>query len=65
MRATFVDRDEYFKSGVFGRVLSFVQSYPRRCRLKDQTGRPTLTIDEITSVDAALQLLAPLTALNG
>lgn len=65
LRATFVDRDDYFKSETFGRVLSFVQRLPRRCRLKDQTGRPTLIIEEITSVDDALALLQPLVPVSG
>lgn len=65
MRATFVDRDEYFKSEIFGRILGFVQTYSKRCRLKDQSGRPTLTIEDITSVDVALQLLQPLATAIG
>lgn len=65
LRATFVDRDDYFKSETFEKVLSFVQRLPRRCRLKDQTGRPTLVVEEITSVDAALALLQPLVPVDG
>jgi len=60
LRATFVSRDDYFRSPVFGRVLAFIQAHPKRCRLKDQIGKPSLTIEEIPSVDAALQLLRPL-----
>lgn len=61
LRATFVGRDDYFRSPVFGRVLSFVQSHAKRCRLKDQIGKPMLSIEEISSVDEALRLLSPLT----
>lgn len=61
LRATFVGRDDYFRSPVFGRVLSFVQSHAKRCRLKDQIGKPMLAIEEISSVDEALRLLSPLT----
>lgn len=57
VRATFVARDDYFKSDVFGRVLAFIQTHPDRCRLKDKVGRPTLIIDNITSVVEALHLL--------
>jgi transcription-repair coupling factor (superfamily II helicase) len=59
-RATFVSNDSYFKSDVFGRVLSFVQQHSRQSRLKDQSGKPSLFIDNITSVEAALGILQPL-----
>jgi transcription-repair coupling factor (superfamily II helicase) len=61
LRATFVaNQDNYFKSDVFGNVLTFVQTHSKQCRLKDQTGRPTLYIDTMNSVAAALELLQPL-----
>jgi transcription-repair coupling factor (superfamily II helicase) len=61
LRAYFVSNNEaYFKSEIFGRVLSFVQANARQCRLKDQTGRPTLFIESISSVDSALKMLGPL-----
>ena len=53
-------KDDYFKSEVFGRILAFVQSSPKRCRLKEAAGKPILTIEGITSVDNALEILAPL-----
>lgn len=60
-RGTFISNsDDYFKSDVFGRILSFVQSHSRQSRLKDQVGRPTLLIENINSVEAALKILAPL-----
>jgi transcription-repair coupling factor (superfamily II helicase) len=62
MRATFVTHDAYFKSPMFGKVISFVQANSKKCRLKDQTGRPTLLIEPIDSVQAALILLKPLTS---
>lgn len=64
LRANFVARDDYFRSPVFGRVLAFVQKHPKQCRVKDQTGKPTLVIEDISSVDAALQLLGPLAQEN-
>ena len=63
MRATFVSRDEYFKSPTFGKVISFVQANSKKCRLKDQVGRPTLLIEPIDSIEAALNLLKPLTSV--
>lgn len=60
LRATFVDQDEYFRSPVFGRILAFVQSRPKQCRLKDQVGKPTLFIEGILNVESALELVQPL-----
>lgn len=65
MRATFVGRDEYFKSETFGRVLAFIQRHPKQCRLKDQVGQPMITVEDISSVDSALQLLSPLDVVPG
>ncbi len=61
LRANFISSNEvYFKSEVFGRVLTFVQTHSKQCRLKDQTGRPTLFIENILSVETALKMLGPL-----
>jgi transcription-repair coupling factor (superfamily II helicase) len=50
-------KDEYFKSEIFGKVLSFVQANSRRCRMKDTNGKLILTIDKIGSVEDALKTL--------
>jgi transcription-repair coupling factor (superfamily II helicase) len=63
MRASFVAHNEdYFKSDIFGTILSFAQKHSRQCRLKDHSGRPTLFIDNMNSVEAALSILEPLLA---
>lgn len=54
-------KEEYFKSEVFGKVLAFVQSRAIKCRLKDTSGKLILTIENIDSVDNALEILEPLT----
>ncbi len=60
LRATFVSQDNYFKSDLFGSILTFVQTHSKQCRLKDQGGRPTLLIDNMNSVEGALKILHPL-----
>jgi transcription-repair coupling factor (superfamily II helicase) len=65
LRAHFVSgKDEYFKSDVFGKVLSFVQSHASRCRVKETAGKPTLTIDRITTVGAAMEVLNQMIGLT-
>ena len=60
LRATFVTRDGYFTSDTFGKIILFVQTHTKQCRLKDQTGRPTLLVENIQSVERALEILVPL-----
>ncbi|HQQ84163.1 MAG TPA: hypothetical protein PK059_13235, partial [Cyclobacteriaceae bacterium] len=59
-RIQLTGQDEYFKSDLFGAVLGFVQANSKTCRLKDTVGRPTLTVENILSVRAALDTFSPL-----
>ena len=59
LRSYFVStKDEYFNSEIFGKILSFVQSHSRRCKMKDSGGKAMLVIEQINSVDAAIELLS-------
>jgi transcription-repair coupling factor (superfamily II helicase) len=61
MRGYFLSgNDEYFKSEVFGKILAFVQSNSKRCRMKESVGKLILTIENIPTVDSAIDLLEPL-----
>ena len=61
LRAIFVaDNERYFKSDIFESILTFVKTHSKQSRLKDQAGRPTLFIENIDSVEAALKILGPL-----
>jgi len=65
LRGYFVTgNNEYFKSEVFGRVLSFVQTHLKRCRMKDMASKLILTIESIGSVEAATEILGPLAYYN-
>ncbi len=58
LRGQFISgKDEYFKSDVFGKILAFVQAHSKRCRLKDAGAKLTLTIEQIGTVEDALQIL--------
>ncbi len=59
----------YFRSAVFGKVLSYVQSRQERCRLvqdKDKQGHPTgkiyVTIEQVRTVTGAITLLSKIEA---
>ena len=58
LKATFISgNDEYFKSEIFGGILHFVQVHPKRCRMKETGSKLSLTLDNVLSVEAAIQSL--------
>ena len=66
MRLYFVDDDNraYYRSPAFGRVLSYLQSKPRRCQLKDIPGRTSgeavrhsMIVSSVPDVSEALAIL--------
>ena len=58
LKAHFISgKEAYFKSDVFGKVLTFVQSHARQCRMKETSGKLILTIENILYVSAAIEIL--------
>ena len=58
MRGYFVtNKEDYFNSSMFSKVLSYVQSNPRMCKLQEQTGKPILIIESVGQVETAISLL--------
>lgn len=58
LRAHFItNNDAYFKSAIFGSVITYVQKHPRQCKMRDSGGKAMLIIEEIKSVDAAIEIL--------
>jgi transcription-repair coupling factor (superfamily II helicase) len=59
LRAYFIStRDEYFSSDTFGKILNFVKAHARQCKMKDSAGKAMLVVENITTVDAAIELLS-------
>lgn len=52
-------RSPYYQSGAFGKILTYVQKHPRKCRMKEE-GKLTLTFDAIRSVSEATGLMKDL-----
>jgi transcription-repair coupling factor (superfamily II helicase) len=58
LRAYFITNNEqYFNSDTFGQILNFVKAHSRQCKMRDSAGKAMLLIDNIVSVDAAIDLL--------
>lgn len=57
MKGQFVSKQEYFNSEPFGKVISYVQEHARRCRLKDTSNKPSITVEDIETIDQGLKVL--------
>lgn len=49
-------RSPYYQSDAFGKVLRYVQTHPRKCRMKEE-GKLTLTFEAILTIGEAVGLL--------
>jgi transcription-repair coupling factor (superfamily II helicase) len=58
LKGYFVNKDRYFQSDVFGKIIRFVTKNPRLCRMKDTPKGPILTVEQVTDVDRARHLLS-------
>jgi transcription-repair coupling factor (superfamily II helicase) len=58
LRAFFIStNDNYFSSEVFGQILNFIKAHPRQCKMKDSAGKAMLVVEQIKTVDSAIDLL--------
>jgi transcription-repair coupling factor (superfamily II helicase) len=59
LKAYFVSRDneQYYNSEAFGNVISYVQSHPRQCKLKELNKKLILTVQDVESVEKAMEIL--------
>lgn len=63
LRAYFVsDNDAYFNSDIFGTILSFVQKNAKQCKVRDTAGKAMLIIENIKSVNNAIDILNQMVA---
>jgi transcription-repair coupling factor (superfamily II helicase) len=61
LRAYFItNNDAYFSSETFGKILSYVQKHPRQFKMRDTSGKAMLLINQIKTVDGAIELLSQL-----
>jgi transcription-repair coupling factor (superfamily II helicase) len=51
------ENESYYKSEVFGTILTYVQTHSKNCRLKEQSKKLIFFVDNISSIDKATQLL--------
>ncbi|HEY5917038.1 MAG TPA: TRCF domain-containing protein, partial [Chryseolinea sp.] len=62
MRAFFVtNNDNYFNSDIFGSIIAFVQKHPRQYKMKDSSGKAMLVVENVKTVDVAIEVLSQMT----
>ena len=47
----------YYQSEAFDKLLAFIQKHPRECNLRDQNGKRSIVIKNVSTVEAACMLL--------
>ncbi len=58
LKSYFINKDIYFQSDVFGKIIRFATKNPKLCRLKENAKGPILIIDNVGNVDRVIHLLS-------
>ncbi|WP_291721256.1 transcription-repair coupling factor [Bernardetia sp.] len=57
IRGYFVaDRPDYYQSDVFGKVLQYVQTRPKRCKLKDSKNRVIFIMEQVKTLEGVMNV---------
>ncbi len=66
VKAYFVpaSNEKYYKSEVFGEVLKFIQTHPKKCQMKEYKDRLILKIDEIENIQQAKEIIYSMAGLE-
>ena len=59
MTLYFVSRNDspYYQSEAFDHILSYVAQNPRRCQFREQNGKRSMVISDVSTIETAVQLL--------
>lgn len=47
----------YYQSTAFGRLLDYMATHPRNCNLREQNGKRSMVVKDVTSVEMAVSIL--------
>ena len=56
------DSSHYFQSPSFGKIIAYLQQYPRRCQLREIKGRRSIAITQVDSVKCGMEILQDILA---
>lgn len=54
----------YYQSAAFGKIIDYMAKYPRVCNLREQNGRRSMIVKDITDVDSAVRILQEIVSLG-
>lgn len=54
----------YYQSPMFGKILNYLQSNPRRCRIREKNGRRSIAIASVPTVEDAVSILTSIHSLE-
>lgn len=54
----------YYQSEAFGRLLAYLQRHPKECNLRDQAGKRSIVIKNITTVEVACKVMNEMETLQ-
>ena len=54
----------YYQSAAFGKIIDYMAKYPRVCNLREQNGRRSMIVKDITDVDSAVRILQEIVCLG-
>ncbi|MBO6762400.1 MAG: transcription-repair coupling factor, partial [Roseivirga sp.] len=59
MKCYFVpsEKEAYFQSETFGKIIAYVQGQPRRCKMKEYKTRLILTVNNVSDVKQGIEFL--------
>ncbi|WP_455590624.1 transcription-repair coupling factor [Bacteroides sp.] len=65
MSLFFINNPEspYFQSAAFGRMISYMMMYTRRCDLRDLNGKRSMLVKDVPNVETAVSILQEIVAL--
>lgn len=54
----------YYQSAAFGKIIDYMAKYPRVCNLREQNGRRSMIVKDITDVNSAGRILQEIVSLG-
>ena len=54
----------YYQSQAFGRLIAYMMKYTRRCDLREQTGKRSMIVKDVATVEEALAVLKEMLAME-
>ena len=66
MTLFFISNQEspYYQSAAFGKIIDYMAKYPRDCNLREQNGKRSMVVKNITNVDEAVRILQEIVSLG-